>query len=52
MSVQEISVIILSVGAVIYLVRYFIRLNKAHKCDDCGLMNMKKESDQKKKNNN
>lgn len=48
MNWQEIIVGIIALAAVVYLVRYFIRTTKSHKCDECGLMDMKKESDRRK----
>lgn len=48
MNWQEIIVGIIALSAVIYLVRYFINLSKSHKCDECSLMDMKKESDRRK----
>lgn len=47
MNGQEIIVGILALGAIIYLVRFFVRLNKKHKCDDCGLMDMQKEKEKR-----
>lgn len=43
MNWQEIIVTILMLLAVTYLVRYFYLQTKSHKCDDCGLMDMKKK---------
>lgn len=48
MNWQEIIVGIIALAAVVYLVRYFINMTKSHNCDDCGLMDMKKESDRRK----
>lgn len=42
MNWQEIIVFVLLILAVAYLVRYFYLQTKSHKCDDCGLMDMKK----------
>lgn len=43
MNWQEIIVFVLLIFAVAYLVRYFYFQTKSHKCDDCGLMDMKKK---------
>lgn len=43
MNWQEIIVGILMFFAVAYLVRYFYLQTKDHNCDDCGLMDMKKQ---------
>ena len=48
MNWQEISVGILMVFAVGYLIRYFYKQTQSHKCDDCGLMDMKKKGKFKK----
>lgn len=48
MNWQELIVGIIALAAVIYLVRYFIGVTKSHKCDECSLMDMKKESDRRK----
>jgi hypothetical protein len=48
MEIQEILVGVIVILAVVYLVRYFIKQTQSHKCDDCGLMDMKKASDLKK----
>jgi hypothetical protein len=48
MGIQEVLVGIIVILAVVYLIRYFIKQTQSHKCDDCGLMDMKKASDQKK----
>ena len=45
MNWQELIVGIIVLGAIIYLIRYFINSTKSHKCDDCNLMKMKKEND-------
>jgi hypothetical protein len=45
MSWQEIIIIIIALGAVLYLIRFFRRQVKSHDCNDCALMDMKKESD-------
>jgi len=45
MNWQEIIVTILMVLAVAYLVRYFYLQTKSHKCDGCGLMDMKKKGE-------
>lgn len=45
MNWQEIIVGLLAILAVFYIIRFFLKLNKEHKCDDCGLMDLKKEKD-------
>jgi len=48
MGIQEIIVAVIVILAVLYLVRYFYLQTKTHNCDDCGLMQMKKDADLKK----
>ena len=45
MNWQEITVALLVIAAILFLIDYFIKLNKKHNCDDCGLMDLKKEKD-------
>jgi hypothetical protein len=44
MDFQEILVGIIVLLAVAYLVRYFYNIRQSHKCDDCSLAEMQKES--------
>ncbi len=48
MSAQEIGLGILIALAVFYLARNIRNQVKSHNCDDCSLMDMKKESELKK----
>lgn len=47
MEIQEIIVGLILIWAVLFLIRYFIKQTQSHKCDDCSLMDMKKDSDKK-----
>lgn len=40
---QNIGVSILLILSIAYLVRYFYLQTKSHNCDDCGLMDLKKQ---------
>lgn len=47
MSLQETILIIIAAFALFYLVYYFVQQSKAHNCDDCSLMKLKKENENK-----
>lgn len=45
MGLQEIFIGVLFILAIIYIVRFIVKSTKSHQCDDCSLMEIKKESD-------